>query len=373
MKRLFFTLTFLFFLNGVAIAQNSEHRTLQEEIEKNESQLNQKKEQQQKTKRSLSYLKRELSLENKRLRRAQYKLYRTTEKAKQTKEELSSIRSQYSDLSKKVEERLVAIYKQENLGMISFVFSPKDYEKALTQSHYFEKLLESDTKLLTELNLKKEAYLRKRTELEDQELSIRRLRNQISVRQKQLKAKKSRVQYSLREIERDIAEFERLNNLLKEESKQFEGIIKTKTTVATTAKKFLATGYFQRPTKGWISSRYGYRRHPIFKRRILHAGIDFAAPKGKPIYAADNGTVIFSGWKKGYGNVIIIDHGWKDNKNYSTLYAHQSRRIVTKGATVNKGKLIGYVGSTGYSTGPHLHFELRENGRPINPTKFLKL
>jgi len=371
MKHCYFILLTVLFLNGLSLAQSNDGlNNIQDEIKKNESQLNQKKAQQQKTKQSLSYLKRELSLENKRLRRAQYKLYQTSQIAKKTKSELERTKEQYSTLSKKVEERLLAIYKQENLGMLSFVFSPKDYEKALTQSYYFEKLLESDTQLLTDLNLKKEAYLRKRTELEDQELSIRRLQNQIAVRQKQLSVKKSRVQYSLKEIERDIAEFEKLNNLLKEESKQFEGIIKTKT---TTVKKFIATGQFQRPTKGWISSRYGYRRHPIFKRQILHSGIDFAAPKGKPIYAADTGTVIFSGWKKGYGNVIIIDHGWQNNRNYSTLYAHQSRRIVTKGTMVNKGKLIGYVGSTGYSTGPHLHFELRENGRPINPTKFLKL
>ena len=105
----------------------------------------------------------------------------------------------------------------------------------------------------------------------------------------------------------------------------------------------------------------------------MHYGMDFAAPRGYRIKAADSGYIIFSGKKRGYGNVTIINHGWKNGKKLSSLYAHQWRMIVRKGQFVKKGQLIGYVGSTGFSTGPHLHFEMRENGRPVNPSKFLRM
>jgi murein DD-endopeptidase MepM/ murein hydrolase activator NlpD len=111
------------------------------------------------------------------------------------------------------------------------------------------------------------------------------------------------------------------------------------------------------PVSGHVTSEYGYR----WGR--LHAGIDIGAPTGTPIHASAPGTVIFAGQQNGYGNVIIIDHGG----GFSTLYAHQSRLAARDGQTLPRGGLVGYVGSTGHSTGPHLHFETRYGGSPRNP------
>ncbi|HHY81601.1 MAG TPA: peptidoglycan DD-metalloendopeptidase family protein [Clostridiales bacterium] len=116
------------------------------------------------------------------------------------------------------------------------------------------------------------------------------------------------------------------------------------------------------PIKGTITSRFGTR----WGR--LHKGIDIANKKGTPIYAAESGKVIFSGWQGGYGNLVQIDHGG----GMVTFYAHMSKRAVSVGATVSRGQLIGYVGSTGNSTGPHLHFEVRINDSPKNPLNYLK-
>lgn len=102
--------------------------------------------------------------------------------------------------------------------------------------------------------------------------------------------------------------------------------------------------------------------------RRLHAGVDFGAGPGTPIVAADNGTVVSAGWTGGYGNAVIIDHGG----GVATLYGHQSRLAVRSGARVSRGQVIGYVGSTGMSTGPHLHFELRVNGVPRDPMSRLR-
>lgn len=114
-----------------------------------------------------------------------------------------------------------------------------------------------------------------------------------------------------------------------------------------------------------LSSRFGKRKHPILGYTRMHSGVDFAAPRGTPIYAAGNGTVVQSGRNGGYGNYVRIRH----NGTYQTAYAHLSKfaRGARRGARVRQGQVIGYVGTTGRSTGPHLHYEVLRNGRQINP------
>jgi murein DD-endopeptidase MepM/ murein hydrolase activator NlpD len=128
-----------------------------------------------------------------------------------------------------------------------------------------------------------------------------------------------------------------------------------------TGKRFLN----RRPVQGGgrLSSRFGYRIHPIFHTRKLHTGVDLAAPRGTPIYAAGDGMVEKAGWASGYGQFTLIKH----TNGYETAYGHQSKIAVKAGTRVRQGQLIGYVGSTGNSTGPHLHFEVRINGRFVDP------
>ena len=134
----------------------------------------------------------------------------------------------------------------------------------------------------------------------------------------------------------------------------------------------LTSVYFKVPLKYTrISSKFTYKRfHPILKRYIAHLGIDFAAPRGRKIYATASGKIIFRGRKGGYGNAIIIRH----SGGYKSLYGHMSKfsNNVKKNSWVKQGTLIGYVGTTGRSTGPHLHFGLYKNGRAVNPAKVFK-
>lgn len=123
------------------------------------------------------------------------------------------------------------------------------------------------------------------------------------------------------------------------------------------------------PIKGYdISSSYGYRTHPVTgKRRSMHKGIDISSPKGTPIYATADGVISYSGRMGSYGKYIEIQHGNK----ITTRYAHMSKLKVDKNSEVEKGDVIGYVGTTGRSTGPHLHYEIRIEGEAINPEPFL--
>ncbi len=123
------------------------------------------------------------------------------------------------------------------------------------------------------------------------------------------------------------------------------------------------TGRFGMPVRGRITSGFGVRFHPILRVSRMHTGIDMGAGHGAPIYAAAAGEVVAASHMRGYGNVVIVSHGG----GVTTVYAHASRLLVRSGQRVKRGQVIAAVGSTGLSTGPHLHFEVRVNGRPVNP------
>jgi murein DD-endopeptidase MepM/ murein hydrolase activator NlpD len=124
-----------------------------------------------------------------------------------------------------------------------------------------------------------------------------------------------------------------------------------------------------KPVEGRISSDFGERKDPFTGKTRRHKGLDIAAPAGTKVAAAASGKVTYSGWKPGYGNIVIIEHAG----GYETRYAHNSGTKVREGDTVTAGQPIATVGSTGRSTGPHLHFEVRQNGAPVDPGKYLAL
>lgn len=127
------------------------------------------------------------------------------------------------------------------------------------------------------------------------------------------------------------------------------------------------SGQFTWPCYGEITSPFGWRVHPIWGTEIFHAGIDIGADYGQPIVAADSGTVIYAGWMGGYGNAVMIDHGG----GLVTLYGHNSSLTVGVGENVSKGQTIALAGSTGNSTGPHCHFEVRIHGEVTSPLNYL--
>lgn len=127
-------------------------------------------------------------------------------------------------------------------------------------------------------------------------------------------------------------------------------------------------GRLEWPVQGQISSTFGTRMHPVFKTKMMHTGIDIRAPKGTPVKAAGAGEVLYAGWLRGYGQIVILDHGG----NLSSVYAHLNSIGVREGAVVKKGQAVGTVGSTGTATGDHLHFEVRVNGDARDPMKYLR-
>jgi murein DD-endopeptidase MepM/ murein hydrolase activator NlpD len=238
--------------------------------------------------------------------------------------------------------------------------------------YFYEKIIENDFFEMVAAKKKIDDYKINKQKLEYSKSEANSLKHSILKQRYALKHTKNRYQKNLTSLRSELKTFEQRNKVLREESRQLGNYIQQKSS-KNDIDTYYGTGKYIRPVGGYISSRFGLRRHPIFKRRRMHTGMDFAAPRGYRIKAADSGKVLFSGFKKGYGNVTIINHGWRKNKRISSLYAHQWKILVQKGQLVKKGQLIGYVGSTGYSTGPHLHFEIRENGTPVNPSQYLRL
>jgi murein DD-endopeptidase MepM/ murein hydrolase activator NlpD len=154
---------------------------------------------------------------------------------------------------------------------------------------------------------------------------------------------------------------------LEKQSKEIQTLIQDQLGRDSSSPIVRVPGKFVDPIQAPVTSEFGYRTHPISGAQRLHAGRDYGADTGTPIVSTEDGTVTYATWMQGYGNTIIVDHGG----GITSLYAHASALVASEGQSVKAGETVSLVGSTGYSTGPHLHFEIHENGNPVDPRGYL--
>jgi len=282
---------------------------------------------------------------------------------------LSQHKRQLAYTSKRIEQ----IYKHKTNNYIKFLLDANDINSFLDRLYFENIVISLDKKRLRETKaIAKEVYsLKNRIELQK-----RNLRTSIATINRQQEDIQDAIEKNEKLIEKlkhDRATWERAERELAQQSKAISQMINQE--FKKTQKdgvNISVTGNFVRPVPGRITSPFGPRIHPIFKRKINHSGIDIGAPYGTPIKAANSGRVIFAGWYNGYGKVVIIDHGNINGLPTTTLYAHMSVILAKQGSNVAKGSTIGKIGTTGYSTGPHLHFEVRQKGNPVNPLNFIR-
>lgn len=216
--------------------------------------------------------------------------------------------------------------------------------------------------------------------LEVKRAAVQQQRDVVARHRSDLVAVRKEEEAARQEVLKEEAEEARLLEQVRSRLSEYEGRIaqlkKESDAIATLLRGVQAgqgiapsgRGILAMPIPGArITSRFGPRVHPIHGTVRVHTGIDLGSPAGTPIRAAADGVVAFSGARGGYGNTVILDHG----KSLATLYAHQSQILVSAGKKVKKGDVIGKVGSTGFSTGPHLHFEVRVAGSPVDPLAYL--
>ncbi|MGE5582115.1 MAG: murein hydrolase activator EnvC family protein [Bacillota bacterium] len=281
--------------------------------------------------------------------------------------QLEQIKTQIGGRKGVLDQRLVAIYKYGYQSYLEVLFSSRNFTDFAVRFEMIGQYVRDDLRILKALQQQQEIITEKREEIarRQKELQLEkkifsRLQMETTAEQnrklslmKDKKAELSVLQNNRKVLEASLDELERI-------SKEMEAQIRN---LQSKNRPALGSGKFIWPVSGRVTSYFGLRYHPILRKKKYHSGIDIASPLGTPIQAADAGVVIFSGWNGGYGKMIIIDHG----NGISSVYAHCSVLIAGDGKTVSKGEKIGNVGSTGLSTGPHLHFEIRKNGVPVDP------
>lgn len=263
-------------------------------------------------------------------------------------------------------QRLRVMYKNGNVGYLEVLLSSGDIKEFLSRKDMIQEIAEYDKDLIMFMKEQRDIIDVKKNELEGQRASVEVTKSKLEARKRDLERVTRDKELLMGRLQEDIKAFE----------KEYDKLNDYATEIASKIVKLQrSTGPYSGGKMAWsvpgysrISSYYGYRIHPIFKTKKLHTGIDIPAPTGTRITAASDGTVIFADWLGGYGKAIMVDHGG----GIVTLYGHNSSFAVTVGKKVNRGDTIAKAGSTGNSTGPHLHFEVRKNGAYVDPLPWLK-
>ncbi|SHM57581.1 Peptidase family M23 [Caldanaerovirga acetigignens] len=316
----------------------------------------------------LEAIEKDLQETQNKLAAAEAQLKLTQQKLTITQQELKKAEEEVKKQEDDLKTRLRAMYKAGPVDYLEVMLESASFSEFLTRLDMVKRLLDYDKTLLMEFQAKKELVEKKKSELEAQRQVIARQYQLINTHRAKLASRQQDRQRLLAALEEQKREYERQQDQLEEESRKIAEMIKQ--IQARSSKGYVGTGAFQWPVPSSknITSDYGWRIHPVYKSRRFHTGIDIGAPMGTNVVAADDGEVIYTGYYGGYGNTIIIDHGG----GISTLYAHLSKILVSEGQSVKRGERIGLVGSTGISTGPHLHFEVRKEGQHVSPWNWVK-
>lgn len=307
---------------------------------------------------------------------------------------LTAIQKEQADTHRKIQETVAAIQEAQNrlqqrqqilnkrvrsiyihgqLSYLEVILGSKSFSDFANRLELLRRVIHSDYDLILDIQNQKAQIEAKKTQLEADKAHLDVLAAEAQKEQDAIAAKKAEQQRVLEWARANKSAAEQLEKDLIDRSKQVQSLIQERLRQRETASSGSDESYTQGsgvmswPCNGVITSPYGYRVHPIFGTTIYHSGMDIGVDYGTPIHAADSGTVIYSGWISGYGNAVIIDHGG----GVQTLYGHNQSLNVSEGESVAKGSVIAYAGSTGNSTGPHCHFEVRVNGEPADPMAYL--
>ncbi|MBQ6772779.1 MAG: peptidoglycan DD-metalloendopeptidase family protein [Synergistaceae bacterium] len=279
-----------------------------------------------------------------------------------------------NELSEQIKGRLVDMYKYREAEAMRTLFASRSVFEAVETAHLLRLVNQRDEAILSQLQARVQNMELSRITMDDQQARLREKTEQVQTQRDRYKKSIKDTNSFINSLRRQKALAEKAA-LEAEQAQKAAGdmiVMLRKKKDALKKNDYLAGkgrgSMFDWPVRGKISSNYGYRIHPILKRKILHTGIDIAAPNGTPVKAAAAGEVLFDGWLRGYGRVVILDHG----RDYSTLYAHLSSSLVKEGQVVRAGATIARVGKTGNVTGYHLHFEVRKGSYVQNPLDYLK-
>lgn len=298
-----------------------------------------------------------------------------------TEAELKEAQARLQSREKVFYKRVRDIYINGRLSYLDVVVGSKDFSDFANRMEMLKRILQSDMDLINTIKTEREDIASKKAKLEEDRAKVLELEKVAQEKQNLINQKKAERQAVLERAMNDRDTAERAYNELMASSASITAMLQQRAAERAAAAAAAASqggggggatwvqgsGQLAAPVVAPITSDFGWRIHPIYGTRRLHAGTDFGVDEGTPVHAADGGVVVEAGWVSGYGYTVIIDHG----NGMSTLYAHNSEVAVSPGQTVSKGQVVSYSGNTGGSTGPHLHFEVRINGEPTDPMGYL--
>ncbi len=314
---------------------------------------------------------RDLAEAERRLKAAEWQLEKTRTTIRRVKQELANTEATFNRHKDEVQQRMLVTYKLGIPTYVEVLLNATDFNDFANRADFNARIAAGDTRLLQAMIDYQERREKQRGQLRAKEKEQVTLRQKVRKQRNEVARKKDVAQQLLHKATTDRATYERELAQWEAESRAIGEMLARLASGTGTAGAYHGkwAGTFAWPMTGRLSSPYGMRMHPILHRRKMHTGIDIARAGGTPIKAAAAGRVISAGWRRGYGFCVIIDHG----SGMSTLYGHlQSGSMrVCRGQTVSRGQMIGRCGTTGLSTGNHLHFEVRVNGRHVNPINYL--
>lgn len=312
----------------------------------------------------LSKLQKELEEARGRLRAARAKLAQIERDLRKVKAEKEKTEKQLAGHSAAMSERLLAMYEVGTPSYLEVVLNATDFEDFANRAEFARLVARQDESLLSGLVETKKELTAQKAIIEDYRQDQTELTEQIQYQTALVDKRKREAEALVANTKRDRALLEAEWNAHVKAGKEIQAYIRQ---LASGRGRLRYTGscagHFLMPVRGRITSPYGMRMHPILKVRKHHDGIDIGARIGTPIKAADKGLVVHSGWWGALGKCVIIQHG----SGWTTYYGHCSSLLVKKGDLVTRGQTIGRIGSTGRSTGPHLHWTVMHNGKTLDP------
>lgn len=371
-RMVYFVLAFVMVFNISAVYAETikelkdKQKDVEKQIDEKKDQIKEISNQARNVSNEIKELDKKLNVATDELDAVEEEIKKLEENIEKTQEELIEAEANIEEKQETFNKRLRVMYKTGSAGYIEILLSSTSISDFLSRQDMLKSIAKHDTELITYMKEQRDIIDARKAELNAQKAKVEVSKNKLEIRRRDLaKATRAKQDYMGR-LETEHKALEKEIDASNKLAKELESEI-VKLQVNTNP---YSGGTMSWPVPGYsrISSPFGYRIHPILKKKKFHSGIDIPAPTGSNVVAGSEGIVIHSGNLGGYGKVIMIDHGG----GIVTLYAHNSRLIASNGQSVNKGDTIAKIGSTGMSTGPHLHFEVRKNGAYTNPITWVK-
>lgn len=301
---------------------------------------------------------------------ANKKIEKINNESEQLKEDIKKLEEDIASNEEILGDRLKVINNNYTLGYLKVILSSNSISDFLNNVYIVQEVVAQDKQMLKDLESDKSEIEGKKATLDKNKEEAKVIKDELIKDKESLEEDKSELKKLKKElVNEEEALEEKLQKIAAENAKASNdsNSSKSNSSNSTNSNTVISNGSWPVPGYSTISSPFGYRIHPVLGVKKLHTGIDIPAPTGTPAVAVASGTVIYSGVQGSYGNTVMIRH---DNGLVS-LYAHNSSLVVQVGDKVKKGQVVTKIGSTGRSTGPHLHFEIRVNGTPQNPLNYL--